>query len=156
MIKLFVTFQKCICSICTCICQFIKYNCQLYKIYFIQFAKCICPICKIYMFNLQNVFLQYAKCTCPSSCLGCSISSIGLSDVSLNLWFSHTWCQCHPGQPHHLNQGGHERKVNGKNVNSEWGFIKYRPPKKNQISTKLFEISTTQHYIDQISTAKVP
>ena len=28
--------------------------------------------------------------------------------------------------------------------------------KKNQISTKLFEISTTQHYIDQISTAKVP
>ena len=28
--------------------------------------------------------------------------------------------------------------------------------KKNQISTKLFEISTTQHYIDQISTTKVP
>ena len=38
----------------------------------------------------------------------------------------------------------------------QWGFIKYRPPKKKQISTKLFEISTTQHYIDQISTAKVP
>ena len=38
----------------------------------------------------------------------------------------------------------------------QWGFIKYRPPKKNQISTKLFEISTTQHYIDQISTTKVP
>ena len=28
--------------------------------------------------------------------------------------------------------------------------------KTPQISTKLFEISTTQHYIDQISTAKVP
>ena len=31
-----------------------------------------------------------------------------------------------------------------------WGFIEYRPPKKKK------RISTTQHFIDQISTAKVP
>ena len=35
-----------------------------------------------------------------------------------------------------------------------WDFNKYRP-QYNQISTKLFEISTTHHYIDQISTTKV-
>jgi hypothetical protein len=33
----------------------------------------------------------------------------------------------------------------------QWGFIKYRPPKKNQIATKLFEISATQHYIRKSS-----
>ena len=32
-----------------------------------------------------------------------------------------------------------------------WGFIEYRPPKKNP---KIDQISTTQHFIDQISTAK--
>ena len=35
----------------------------------------------------------------------------------------------------------------------QWGFIKYRPPKKPQ---NIDQISTTQHFIDQISTAKVP
>ena len=34
-----------------------------------------------------------------------------------------------------------------------WGFIEYRPPKKNP---NIDQISTTQHFIDQISTAKVP
>ena len=37
------------------------------------------------------------------------------------------------------------------------GFYQISTTKKNnKISTKLFEISTTQHYIDQISTTKVP
>ena len=35
----------------------------------------------------------------------------------------------------------------------QWGFIKYRPPKKTQ---NIDQISTTQHFIDQLSTAKVP
>ena len=34
----------------------------------------------------------------------------------------------------------------------QWGFIEYRPPKKKP---NIDQISTTQHFIDQISTAKV-
>ena len=35
----------------------------------------------------------------------------------------------------------------------QWGFIEYRPPKK---TPNIDQISTTQHFIDQISTTKVP
>ena len=83
---------------------------QFAKCYYL-ISKCISSICKICLFNLQNVFVQFAKCVCPSPCPGCSIGSIRLSDVSLDLWLSHPWCKCHTGQPHHLHQGGHEAKV---------------------------------------------